>query len=141
MKKVVIYLDGKYNRKANVGEWSYYLCYKYTVRKGCGTVSNIGSPTRVLLYALIKGLEAFNTSCDITVISKVPLGFNRIKKSRNSDLLVKAYDGIKLGNHKAQFKVSDDFSLVEHAESREEQAYYDRLASENYMASHMYEYL
>ncbi|MBO5388301.1 MAG: hypothetical protein J6A59_09205 [Lachnospiraceae bacterium] len=148
MKNIKIYLVSKYEYSSKIGTWTYYIEYKGAVKKSTGTMKNARSSARMLLVALIQALMCLNQPCNIVVISKVPLGFRNIISSPNNDLLCHIHDLILRHKHMASFKVDNDFSNVEEwerqakiAKDDAEANYYDRLANDNYMMNHQYEYL
>lgn len=112
MKQLKVYLTAKYDKSTDKADWCSYLWYKGAVGKKFGTVSNIGSHTRALLYALYKTLSFVNERCDIEVISKVKLSLNNIEKSSNCDILAEIDALAARMMHCIKFSTSDEIDAL-----------------------------
>lgn len=110
MKSIDIFVEGRYDYKFQLGTWIYYMSYKQAVVKRTGQINEHGSPTRSALQALYKALDNVKEHCNITVYSKVPLGFKTPKKSTNKDLLVKVQTIVNKAGHIVIFEIDKEFS-------------------------------
>lgn len=110
MKSIDIFVEGKYDYKFQLGTWIYYMSYKKAVVKRTGHINEYGSPTRSALQALYKALDNVKEPCNITVYSKVPLGFKTPKKSNNKDLLVRVQTVVNKAGHVINLEIDKEFS-------------------------------
>ena len=110
MKEVNIYIRGICK---NSGEGSdlkqgkyialieYRGHYKKCVGKEINTTSN-----RMFLIALIEGIKALKESCIINFYAPTSLGFKKIHKSPNKDLLNEILKIVETNNHKLNQNIS-----------------------------------
>lgn len=113
MKNIDIYVDGKYYITDEIENWIYYMSYKDAVIKRVGQINEKGEYKRVLLQALYKSLEHILEPCSITVYSKIELGFNKPKKSRNKDIIIRILTAVNKAGHKIRFRVDNKFEQVD----------------------------
>ena len=110
MKSIEIYVDGQYDYKFKIETWIYYMSYKNAVIKNVGQETEDGSQVRSALLALYKSLEHINEPCDITIYSKMQLGFKTPKSSRNKELLYKILLAVNKAGHIIRFNIDREFS-------------------------------
>lgn len=110
MKSIEIYVDGQYDYKFQIETWIYYMSYKNAVIKNVGQETEAGSQVRSALLALYKSLEHINEPCDITIYSKMQLGFKTPKSSRNKELLYNILLAVNKAGHIIRFNIDRDFS-------------------------------
>lgn len=113
MKKIEIFIIGKYEYKTEEGTWINYLNYKNSVIKRSGFIEHAGSPNRVALYSLNEALSHIKEPCQILVHSKAPLGFKNPKASSNKNLIFKILQLINNRGHIVEFDTTNDFSIVD----------------------------
>jgi len=68
MKRVTLYTDGACSGNPGVGGWGAVLIYK-SVEKRMSGAEESTTNNRMELLAIIKGLEALNCPCEVTVYS------------------------------------------------------------------------
>lgn len=148
MKKITIYVFGKYEYSSRKGQWIYYIEYNGAVKKDSGFIDNAGSSARMHLVALINALMCITEPCIINIRSKVTLGFASIKRSPNQDLLLHVFNLVNTNGHVISLSVGGDFEKIykweeqnKNKETLREEEYYEKLAKEQYMMNHPYEYL
>ena len=110
MKSIEIYVDGQYDYKFQIETWIYYMSYKNAVIKNVGQETEAGSQVRSALLALYKSLEHIKEPCDITIYSKMQLGFKTPKSSRNKELLYNILLAVNKAGHIIRFNIDRDFS-------------------------------
>lgn len=113
MKKIEIYVRGTYSYKFRCGTWEYYLSYKRAVIKRYGTVYDIQSQNRTVLYGLYMALQQVTEPCLIEIHTKEKLGFKTPKKSVNSDMLARIQNLINRAGHEIKIVENCDFAKVD----------------------------
>lgn len=68
MKKVTLYTDGACSGNPGVGGWGAVLIYKEVEKRMSGAEASTTN-NRMELLAIIRGLEALNCPCEVTVYS------------------------------------------------------------------------
>lgn len=112
MKNIDIYVDGKYYITDEIENWIYYMSYKDAVIKRVGQINEKGEYKRVLLQALYNSLEHILEPCSITVYSRINLDFDKPKKSRNKDIIVRILTAVNKAGHKISFKVDNKLEQI-----------------------------
>ena len=112
MKEINIYIRGTCkntgsNEELKEGSYIALLEYKGRFKQYVGKDTQTTS-NRMLITALIKGIQLLKEPCIINLYTPTPLGFKSWKGSPNKDLLKEVIDLIQINCHEINEYISKD---------------------------------
>lgn len=92
MKVVEIFSRGSMFPGSGFGYYEYWLVCEGHVRYGWGSEKNLASATSYTVLGLLDAVRRINKPCHVVLITKGPVGFVNIKRSKSAKQLTEILD-------------------------------------------------
>lgn len=93
MKKVTLYAGCRFDLRSRSGYYFSALEYNNVIKRISGRIEGeYETPNRIVIYGLIEAINLIKEPCELVILTCTPVGFSKINKSINADLLIKLKD-------------------------------------------------